>query len=110
MGRSRAMIKINEENQVFWENRTLMKNILDLITSINLKDQKKKDKDIDIKMFIAILDQVGDLIKKEDALYENKGNLEVVREFIDWFMAQRLYEDPEYRELMTLKTRILKNK
>ena len=110
MGRSKAMVHINEENQVFWENRMVMKNILGLIKSINLKDQKKKDRDIDIKMFIAILDQVGDLIKKEDSLYKNKGNLEVVREFIDWFMSQRLYEDPEYRELMSLKSRILKDK
>jgi hypothetical protein len=109
MGRSRAL-KIHEENLVYWENRTMMKSILKLIKSINLKDQKKKDGEIDIKMFVTILDQVGDLIKKEDDFYKNKENLEVVREFIDWFISQRLYEDPEYREIMTLKRRILNEK
>lgn len=110
MAKSKEMIQAHEENKVFWENGPLMKNILELIRSINLKEQKAKDGDIDIKTFITLLDQIGDLIKKEDPFYKNKNNLEVVREFVDWFISQRLYEDPEYQELMIMKEKLLKKK
>lgn len=105
VARNPVMIK---DNEVFWENRNLMKGILELLKSLDIKDQKEKDQDIDIKMFITILDQVGVMIKKDDPLYKEKGNLVAVREFIDWFISQRLYEDPEYRELMVIKEKLLK--
>lgn len=105
MARNRVMKK---ENEVLGDNRDQIKDIVQLLKSLDIKNEKKKDADIDIKMFITILDQIGVMIKKDDPLYKTKDNLVAVREFIDWFISQRLYEDPEYRELIEMKEKLLK--
>jgi hypothetical protein len=55
------------------------------------------------KAFMSILDHIGGIIRS-DLPYDYEGmNIELVKEYIDWFLGDNLHKEPEFQAILDQK-------
>jgi hypothetical protein len=75
--------------------------IKSLISMMDFKFAEEEDFDIRQKVYLQILDAVGSMIKLDfEGFSDEKRNIEVVRDFLNWVLEEKLCELPGYRELL----------
>lgn len=93
-------IVIQGESEDFGGNDLILRAALYLIGSLNFKFQEEKDPIIREKTYIALIDRIGALIKADWDDSEQKMNIEAVKDFIDFFITEKMHEGREFKNLL----------
>lgn len=95
-------IIIQGESEVFGGNDLKLRAALDLIGSFDFKLQEEDDPYIRDKTYITLIDLIGALIKSYwlDPSMKKKMNIEAVKDFIEFFMNEKMHESREFKHLL----------
>ncbi|WP_238651796.1 hypothetical protein [Paenibacillus piscarius] len=75
-----------------------------LIDTIFNKTSKEDDDTVQLKAVISLLDHIGACIRSNLPYKFNGMNIEMVKEYIDWFMRDNLHNSMEFNNILDRKS------
>lgn len=95
-----VVIQGNESEDSFDQTVSAVRLLIDNVYN---KLSKDADEMLHYKAFMSILDNIGVCIRA-DLPYKYEGrNIELVKEYIDWFMRDNLHKSKEFHDLLDQK-------
>lgn len=95
-------IQINGESEISNGLDLQVKAIKTLIQLLDFKTALEKDKEIEKKTYLILLDVIGSLLKIDIPGFDNDEipNIETVHQFLSSVLKQELHKQPGYAELL----------
>ncbi|MFB5678770.1 hypothetical protein [Paenibacillus terreus] len=95
-------IIIQGESEEFGSNDLKLRAALNLIESFDFKFQEEDDPYIRDKTYITLIDLIGAMIKSYwlDPSMKQKMNIEVVKDFIEFFINEKMHESRDFKGLL----------
>lgn len=90
---------IQGERENYWRSDIRLAAIKHLISSIDLKHDANGDHELFDKYMLTILDTIGSVIAME-APFDEKGNIEVFRQFIQYSLNSRVLQEAKNEGLI----------
>lgn len=78
-----------------------VKAIQALIEMMDFKFAEEEDPEAQQKVFLSLIDTIGAMMKLDfHGFDDEKMNIEFVKDFIEWTIANKLHKQPEYAQLL----------
>lgn len=94
-------VTIEGESKVFGGADLLLKAVQELISSFDFKFQEDENPGVQEQYYISIIDSIGEIMKLDFPGDDtSKRNIEVVRDYLNYFLEENLYEDNRFKDLL----------